>query len=61
MDLEEILLPDRGPGPERVCLKLAGSMWVLDLVQERFHSMSPGECESTFIKAGDSETRKGLG
>ena len=34
-------------------------MWVLDFVQERFHSMSPGDFESTFIKAGDHETKEG--
>ena len=29
-------------------------------MQERFHSASPGDFESTFIKAGDSETKEGL-
>lgn len=36
-------------------------MWVLDFVQERFHEVSPADTESVFIKAGDSETRAGLG
>ena len=37
-----------------------GNVWVLDFVQERFHDMSPGDFESTFIKAGGSETKKRL-
>ena len=36
------------------------SVWVLDFVLGRFHNMSPGGYEGTFIKAGDSEKRKGL-
>ena len=35
-------------------------MCVLDFGQGRFHNMSPGDFESTFIKAGDSETKGGL-
>ena len=35
-------------------------MWVLDFVQERFHNTSPGDFESTFIKARDSEIKEGL-
>lgn len=30
-------------------------------MQERFHGTSAGEFGSTFIKAGDAGTRKGLG
>ena len=37
------------------------SLRVLDIVQERFHNASSDDFESTFIKDGDSETRKGLG
>ena len=33
---------------------------VLDLMQERFHNMSPSDFESTFIEAGDNETKEGL-
>ena len=33
---------------------------VLDFVQEKFHNTSPGDFESMFIKAGDSETKEGL-
>lgn len=29
-------------------------VWVLDLVQERFHNTSPGDLKSIFTKAGDS-------
>ena len=54
-----LLLTDRGPGPEQVCLGPASSMWVLDFMWERFHNTSPGDYEDTFIKAGDNETRKG--
>ena len=36
------------------------SVWILDFVWERFHNTSPGDYEGTFIKAGDSKTRKGL-
>ena len=54
------ILPDRGPGLEWVCPGTAGSMWVLDLMYKRFHNLNPGDYEGTFIKAGDSETVKGL-
>ena len=54
------LFPVREPGAEQAHLWPAASLWVLDLVQERFHNTSPGDHEGTFIKAGDSETRKGL-
>ena len=54
------LSPDRGPGPERVCPGPAGSVWVLESGQERFHSTSPGEFEGAFVKVGDSETGRGL-
>lgn len=29
-------------------------------MQGRFHNTSPGDIENTFIKDGDSETKKGL-
>ena len=35
-------------------------MWVLDFMQESVHNISPGDFESTFITAGDSETKEGL-
>ena len=35
-------------------------MRVLDIEQERVHIMNPGDFESTFIKAGGSETKKRL-
>lgn len=38
----------------------AGSVWVPDLVQGRFHNLSPGDLGSTFIVAGESETKQGL-
>ena len=53
-------LPDRTPGPERVCPGPAGRVWVLDVMKEKFHSMSPGDYEGMFTEAGDSETRKAL-
>lgn len=30
-----IMLPERGPGPERVCLGPANSVWVLYFVKEK--------------------------
>ena len=36
------------------------SVAVSDYVQESFHNTNPGDYEATCIKAGDSETRKGL-
>ena len=36
------------------------SVWGFDLVQERFHNMSPGDYEGVFIKVGESKARKGL-
>ena len=50
----------QGLGPERVRLGLADSVWVLSFVQERFHNSSPGDSESRFSRAGDSETKEGL-
>ena len=47
--------------PEPVCLRPAGSVWVLDSMQGRHHNTSTDDFESTFTKARDSETRKGLG
>lgn len=44
----------KGWGPEGVCLGLACSLWALNFMQERFHKMSPGDFENTFIKAGGS-------
>lgn len=41
----------RGPGPEQVCFGPTYSVWVLDSLQERFHSRSSGDFER-FIKAG---------
>ena len=35
-------------------------MWVLDFVQERFHNISPGDFDSMFIKAGNSEIKERL-
>lgn len=35
-------------------------MCVLDFIQEKFHNISPGDFESTFITAGGSETKEGL-
>lgn len=46
------------PGPEQVCLGLAGSVWVLDFVQEGFHSKSSGDFEIRCITVGDSEPKK---
>ena len=48
-----------GTGPEQACLRPAYSVWVLDLLQQRFHNRSPGDFESMFIKAGDSKTKEG--
>lgn len=28
---------------EQVCLRVAGAVWVLNFVQERFHNASPGD------------------
>ena len=47
------VLSDGVPGPEQFCLGPAGSIWVLDFMQERFYNTSPGDHESLFIEAGD--------
>ena len=44
----------------QVCFRLAGSVWVLDFMQERSHNASPGDFESIFVRAGDGETQEGL-
>lgn len=56
-----VMLWGRGPSPEGVCFGLAGSVYVLHFIQERFHHTSLGDFECIFPKAGASETRKGLG
>lgn len=38
----------------------ASSVWVLNFMEERFHDMSPGDCESTFIAAGEGEVKEEL-
>lgn len=38
---QRVLLLERGPDPWQVCLRPAGSVWVLDIGQEKFHNMSP--------------------
>lgn len=43
-----------------VCLEPARDVCVLDFVWEGSHSTSPGDLESTMIKAGGSETKKEL-
>ena len=47
----------KGPGWRQVCPGTVWNVWALDFVQERFHDTSPGDFESTFIKAGDSKTK----
>lgn len=46
-----------GLGPEWVCLRLAGSVWVL---QERFHNRNPCDFGSMFTKAGDNKAKEKL-
>ena len=43
-----------------VYLRPACSVRVLDFAQERFRNMIPGDFESKFLTAGDSETKEGL-
>lgn len=52
-------VPEWGLAQELVYLGLAGSVWVLDLVQGRFHNTNPGDFESTLVKAEDNETKEG--
>lgn len=40
--------------------RLAEGVWVLDFLQERFHTTSAGGFERVFIKAGDKETKDRL-
>lgn len=51
------VLPDRDR-PRVGCPRPAYNVWVLDLVLERFHNLSPGGFESLFINAWDSETKE---
>ena len=50
----------KGSGPRQVCPGTVWNAWVLDFMQERFHNKSPGEFESTFVNAENSETKEGL-
>lgn len=54
------VLWDRGPGPEPACLGPASSVWILNFMKKRCHHMSSDAYEGLFIKAEDSEKRKGL-
>ena len=47
--------PERDWDKSMVC-----NVWVLDLVQERFHDTCPADFKSMFIKAGDIEIKSGL-
>ena len=49
------MLQNKGPGPEWVCPGPAGGVWVLDFVQERFHSTSLDDYEDAFTEAGAVE------
>ena len=60
LDSSKCLIVTGQDGPERVCLRLASSVWLLDFMWERFHNMSTGDFQSMFTKAGDSETRQEL-
>ena len=42
----------QGPGPERVCLKPACSMWVLDFVQEKFTTRVEVVVRVCYLKLG---------
>ena len=55
------LLPEGEPSWNRSASGQPVIVWVLAFVQEKFHNISPGDFESTFIKVRHSETRKGLG
>ena len=49
----------RKGNPDQAGLRRAdGSVWVLDFLKERFHNTNPSDFERTFIKAGDSETKR---
>ena len=52
-----ITVARKGQGRPKVGLPRDCSAWVLHFMQERFHNASPGNFESMFIKAGDSETK----
>nr|KAF6450430.1 hypothetical protein HJG59_008324 [Molossus molossus] len=54
------IVTGKGLGPWQVCPGTVWNKWVFTL-QERSHDSSPGDVESTFIKAGDSETGKASG
>lgn len=47
----------KGLGPRPVHLSKLWNVLVRDFVRERFHKMSPGDVERTFINAGDSDTK----
>ena len=54
------LVTGKGRRLKWVCPGTVWNAWALDFMQESFHERSPGDFESMFIKAGDSETKKGL-
>ena len=49
-------VPNWGPLNSLATPAMAVRRTFLDLMQGRLHNMSPGDFESMFIKAGDSET-----
>ena len=54
------MLPERGPDPGQVCLRVASSARILDFVLEEFPKTSPGDFEGMFIKPGHTTTPRGL-
>ena len=60
LDSSKCLIVTGQDGPERVCLRLASSVWFLDFMWERFYNMSPGDFESMFTKVGTVKLGKSL-
>ena len=51
---------EKGLGLRRLCPGMVWNVWALNFIWEKFHNTSPGDFESTRIKAGDSKTEEGL-
>lgn len=59
MHMVTVLL-EREPDLEQICLQPASSMWILDLVQKRFHKTHPGDLDTEIFDQITREERERL-
>ena len=58
LNFPNVFVTRKGLGPRWVCSSTVWNMWVVNFLQGRVHHTGPGDFDSTFIKAGDSEIKE---